>query len=245
MNKINIKYILTEISLVTIGILVAIAIDNWNSEKLLKKEINNYLIEVQYEIENTGIKYQINKVKSLESMTGKLIRVMKIVERNDIDSIPFLKQLIWPIGTTWPVEYSLPIIDEFINKDYLNQIDDDSLKSALKLYSIVKKNSISMGEFNREQYLNKVESYVNKNIEYLEIMDGSFWKRNEIGEHPRLKTDFKKLFNDLEFWNILTLKTETFAIELSTLKSHNRHFEAINSQLKSYLKKNNLTIKDK
>ncbi len=48
-----------------------------------------------------------------------------------------------------------------------------------------------MGEFNREQYLNKVESYVNKNIEYLEIMDGSFWKRNEIGEHPRLKTDFK------------------------------------------------------
>ncbi len=77
MDKINIKYILTEISLVTIGILVAIAIDNWNSEKLLKKEINNYLIEVQYEIENTGIKYQINKIKSLESMTGKLIRVMK------------------------------------------------------------------------------------------------------------------------------------------------------------------------
>ena len=56
MDNINIKYILTEISLVTIGILVAIAIDNWNSERLLKTEINNYLIEVQYEIENTGIK---------------------------------------------------------------------------------------------------------------------------------------------------------------------------------------------
>ena len=66
----------------------------------------------------------------------------------------------------------------------------------------------------------------------------------EIGEHPRLKTDFKKLFNDLEFWNVLTLKTETFAIELSNLKMHNKHFEAINSQLKSYLKKNNLTKKD-
>ena len=73
MDKINIKYIFTEISLVTIGILVAIAIDNWNSERLLKTEINNYLIEVQYEIENTGIKYQRNKIKSFESMTGKLI----------------------------------------------------------------------------------------------------------------------------------------------------------------------------
>jgi hypothetical protein len=154
MDNINIKYILTEISLVTIGILVAIAIDNWNSERLLKTEINNYLIEVQYEIENTGIKYQRNKIKSLESMTGKLIRVMKIVERNDVDSIPFLKQLIWPIGTTWPVEYSLPIIDEFINKDYLNQIDDDSLKSTLKLYSIVKENIIPTRLYGKPIQLN-------------------------------------------------------------------------------------------
>ncbi len=243
MEKLNIKYIVIEISLVTIGILVAIAINNWNSERLLKKEIDNYLVEVQYEIENTGIKYQRNKIKLLESMTEKLVRVMKIVQRNDLDSIPYLKQLIWPIGTTWPVEYSLPIIDEFINKDYLNQINDDSLKSTLKLYSRVKKNSIMMAEFNTEQYLNKVESYVNKNIEYLEIMDGDFWKINEIVDHPRLKTNFKKLFNDLEFWNVLTLKTETFAIELSNLKSHNRHFETINNQLKSYIKKNNLIEK--
>lgn len=243
MEKLNIKYIVIEISLVTIGILVAIAINNWNSERLLKKEIDNYLVEVQYEIENTGIKYQRNKIKLLESMTEKLVRVMKIVQRNDLDSIPYLKQLIWPIGTTWPVEYSLPIIDEFINKDYLNQINDDSLKSTLKLYSGVKENSIMMAEFNTEQYLNKVESYVNKNIEYLEIMDGDFWKINEIVDHPRLKTNFKKLFNDLEFWNVLTLKTETFAIELSNLKSHNRHFETINNQLKSYIKKNNLIEK--
>ena len=209
--------------MVTIGILVALAIDNWNSDRLLNNEMNEYLLEIQYEIENSGIKYQ--------------------VERNDTDSIPYLKELIWPIGTTWPIEYSLPIIDEFIDKDLLNKIKDDTLKNTIKLYSKVKENSVRLEEFNTKQYLDKVETFVNKNIEYLEIMDGRFWKKNEIKNHPRIETNFKKLFNDLEFWNVLTLKTETFSIELSNLKAHNRIFDSINNKLKTYIKKNDLKLK--
>lgn len=243
MEKFNFRYIVREISLVTIGILVALAIDNWNSDRLLEKEINEYLVDIQYEINNSGIKYQEDKIKVFESLTNKLVRVMKIVERNDTDSIPYLKGLIWPIGTTWPVEYSLPIIDEFIDKDLLNKIKDDTLKNTIKLYSSVKENAIRLEEFNTKQYLDKVETFVNKNIEYLEIMDGSFWRNNEINNHPRIKTNFKKLFNDLEFWNVLTLKTETFSIELSNLKYHKRVFDSINNQLKKYINKNDLILK--
>lgn len=229
--------------MVTVGILLALTIDNWNSDRLLDKEINGYLVDIQYEIENSGIKYQKNKIKQFESMTNRLVRVMKIVERNDSDSIPYLKDLIWPIGTTWPVEYSLPIVDEFIDKDLLNKIKDDTLKNTIKLYLRVKENSIRLEEFNTKQYLDKVETFVNKNIEYLEIMDGRFWEKNEIKNHPRIKTNFKKLFNDLEFWNVLTLKTETFSIELSNIKAHNKIFDSINNQLKSYIKRNDLEIK--
>lgn len=229
--------------MVTVGILVALAIDNWNSDRLLNKEINEYLVEIQYEIENSGIKYQKGKIKQFESMTNRLVRVMKIVERNDTDSIPYLKELIWPIGTTWPIEYSLPIIDEFVDKDLLNKIKDETLKNTIKLYSKVKENAVRLEEFNTKQYLDKVETFVNKNIEYLEIMDGRFWKKNEIKNHPRIETNFKRLFNDLEFWNILTLKTETFSIELSTLKAHNRIFDSINNKLKTYIKKNDLKLK--
>ena len=107
----------------------------------------------------------------------------------------------------------------------------------------LKRNSTGMAEFNEKQYLDKVETFVNKNIEYLEITRGSFWKKNDIENHPRIRTNFKKLFNDLEFWNILTLKTETFSIELSNLKYHNRTFKSINNQLKLYLKKNKISPK--
>ncbi|MDG2372093.1 MAG: hypothetical protein P8L83_05730 [Flavobacteriaceae bacterium] len=234
-NSFNLRYIIIEITLVAIGILLAISIDDWNSDRLLQIEINKYLVEIDKEIES-GIEYQERKIKELESMSNKLIRVMKIVERNDLDSIPFLKNLIWPIGTTWPVKYDLPILQEFIDKDYLNLIKDDSLKSRLKIYTRVKSNSESMAEFNQKQYLDKVESYVNKNIEYLEIMGGNLWKKNNINDHPRIKTNFKKLFNEIEFWNVLTLKTETFFIELSNLKWHNRNFVSIEKELNKYLK---------
>ena len=93
-----------------------------------------------------------------------------------------------------------------------------------------------MAEFNQTQYLDKVESFINKNIEYLEIMPSNVFDERNVNNHPRVKTDFKKLFNDLEFWNVLTLKTETFLVELGRVRSDKRRFELIEKKLSRYLK---------
>ena len=93
-----------------------------------------------------------------------------------------------------------------------------------------------MAEFNQTQYLDKVETFINKNIEYLEIMPSNVFDEMNVNNHPRVKTDFKKLFNDLEFWNVLTLKTETFLIELGRVRSDKRRFELIEKNLSRYLK---------
>jgi len=236
-KSINIKFILIEIILVTIGVLMAIAVNNWNTNRLIKIEVDNYLLEIRSEIQG-GIKYQNKNIERFESMSNNLLRVMKIIERNDLDSIPYLNKLIWPIGTTWPIRYELPILEEFMDKDYLNTVQNDSLKKTLKMYSRIKESAIGMAAFNEKQYLDKVESFINKNIEYLEIMEGEIWETNNINNHPRIKTNFKELFNDLEFWNILTLKTETFFIELSHVKSHKRTFLLIEKYLNQYLDNN-------
>jgi hypothetical protein len=236
-KSINIKFILIEIILVTIGVLMAIAVNNWNTNRLIKIEVDNYLLEIQSEIQG-GIKYQNRNIERFESMSNNLLRVMKIIERNDLDSIPYLNKLIWPIGTTWPISYELPILEEFMDKDYLNTIENDSLKKTLKMYNRIKESAIGMAAFNEKQYLDKVESFINKNIEYLEIMESEIWETNNINNHPRIKTNFKELFNDLEFWNILTLKTETFFIELSHVKSHKRTFLLIEKYLNQYLDNN-------
>ena len=233
-KSINLKYIITEIILVTVGVLIAIAVNNWNTNRLIKIEVDNYLLEIRSEIQG-GIKYQNSNIERFESMSNNLLRVMKIIERNDLDSIPYLNKLIWPVGTSWPIRYELPILEEFMDKDYLNTVQNDSLKKTLKMYNRIKESAVDMAAFNQKQYLDKVESFINKNIEYLEIMESGMWKANNINNHPRIKTNFKKLYNDLEFWNILTLKTETFFIELSRVKSHKRTFMEIEKHLNQYL----------
>ena len=234
-KSINIKFILIEIILVTIGVLMAIAVNNWNTNRLIKIEVDNYLLEIRSEIQG-GIKYQNRNIERFESMSNNLLRVMKIIERNDLDSIPYLNKLIWPIGTTWPISYELPILEEFMDKDYLNTVQNDSLKKTLKMYSRIKESAIGMATFNEKQYLDKVESFINKNIEYLEIIESEIWETKNINNHPRIKTNFKELFNDLEFWNVLTLKTETFLIELGRVRSDKRRFELIEKNLNRYLK---------
>ena len=233
-KSINIKFILIEIILVTIGVLMAIAVNNWNTNRLIKIEVDNYLLEIRSEIQG-GIKYQNRNIERFESMSNNLLRVMKIIERNDLDSIPYSNKLIRPIGTTWPIRYELPILEEFMDKDYLNTVQNDSLKKTLKMYNRIKESAIEMAAFNEKQYLDKVESFINKNIEYLEITKSEMWKTNNINNHPRIKTNFKKLYDDLEFWNILTLKTETFIIELGRVEGHKRTFLLIEKYLNQYL----------
>ncbi len=45
-------YFITEIALIVTGILVALSIDNWNNERLIKNEINNYFIEINKDLKN-------------------------------------------------------------------------------------------------------------------------------------------------------------------------------------------------
>jgi hypothetical protein len=123
-----------------------------------------------------------------------------------------------------------------VSRDYLNILQDDSLKQALKRYNRIKENAKNMAQFNQTQYLDKVESFINKNIEYLEIMPSNVFDEMNVNNNPRVKTDFKKLFNDLEFWNVLTLKTETFLIELGRVRFDKRRFELIEKNLNRYLK---------
>ena len=155
-RSIDLKYVVVEITLVTIGILIAIEVNNWNSSRLIQIEIDDYLLEIHSEIQS-GIKYQEQYINRFESMSSSLIRVMKIIERNDLDSIPYLKNIIWPIGTTWPVSYNLPILEEFIDENKWIHLDiagparSDNRKGAtgfgvLSLYEFFKTISTDLPE---------------------------------------------------------------------------------------------------
>ncbi len=49
--KIDPKHVITEILLVTVGILISIQIDSWYNKSIEQQEINSYLVSIQDEFE--------------------------------------------------------------------------------------------------------------------------------------------------------------------------------------------------
>ena len=64
--KIDYKHIITEITLVTVGILIAIQIDTWYNERVEQQEIDKYLISIQEEFEIEMIWQKDNKMYFLK-----------------------------------------------------------------------------------------------------------------------------------------------------------------------------------
>jgi hypothetical protein len=231
------KYLLLEIVFISLGVLFALGINNWNSNRIEQNEINDYLIEIDKEIDQVKV-YQGKKLEEFNDHTQMLVRSIKIIQRNDKDSIPVLKKIIWPFLTTWPVRYNAPILKEFIDKDYINKISNDSLKYKLKQFEYITTYSEGVADFNEKQYLDKVETFINKNIEYLELGEHTLFKEYNLVDHPRINTDFNMLFDDIEFWNILIYKTETFVIETKILQNQINQINKISNELKIYLQEN-------
>ena len=222
-NNPSLKHIILEIILVTGGILIALGIDNWNNKRVEQAEIKYYYKDIQIEFKET-INYQKNHQKTLQYLKNSMTRSLEIIKSKNKDSIPSLKKLLGTLATTWPVNYTMPITQEFIDLDYINKVENDSLKIMLKKYVRQIERSKGMADYNEAQYNDRIEPYINENINYREIVLGNLNSQLVVGGP---NTDFEKLSKDLKFWNIVNFKIETTLIELSWLKRDIKIFEII------------------
>lgn len=222
-NNLSLKHVVLEIILVTGGILIALGIDNWNNKRVEQAEIKYYYKDIQIEFKET-INYQKNHQKTLQYLKNSMTRSLEIIKSKNKDSIPSLKKLLGTLATTWPVNYTMPITQEFIDLDYINKVENDSLKIMLKKYVRQIERSKGMADYNEAQYNDRIEPYINENINYREIVLGNLNSQLVVGGP---NTDFEKLSKDLKFWNIVNFKIETTLIELSWLKRDIKIFEII------------------
>ena len=122
------------------------------------------------------------------------------------DSINVLKNNLEVITQTYGVEtYTLPI-----NHDYINKIRNDSLKQALKKYDLIKKSAKVIWDYAQSQYDNRIEPFLTKNLNYPEFAKTKGLDSLEISNN--LKTNFEKLYNSQELFNIIGFKIETINI---------------------------------
>jgi hypothetical protein len=208
------QYAIGEIALVIIGILMALQINNWNSDRIDRATVANYYkrihSEIQEEIKN--VELFTEGAKNLESLNK---RTLHILASKNHDSIPVLKETLGALGTSWVLDLNFPVTEEFLNQGYLSKVQNDSVKLAFSTYVRSMKEIGIMEKVTTSQYNDRIEPYIIKNLNYSEIALPQY--RKGLIQGGTL-TNFELLFNDLELWNLVTFKLEAITQDIKSYK---------------------------
>jgi len=205
-NKVRIYllYAIGEITLVMIGILLALQVSNWNQERAERNQLLTYYSRIHEELSDQLI-YLEERKESVETLIRLNKKSIELYNANNPDSLSKLVTTIGSLGTAWTPDYSFPNFDEFLSSEYFSKVQNIEIKKKLRtLKSVIVSGTIN-SQFTINQYQSVIEPYIIKNLNYQNSAMPNY-QEYLIPGGP--KTDYSKFQNDLEFWNILSLKHE-------------------------------------
>ena len=235
--KIDPKHVITEILLVTVGILIAIQIDSWYNNRVEQKEINSYLVSIQDEFDSESYWLKEIKLVDLTKQKKYLNTMTRMLVNQEKDSIDWLVRYAQLLGSNYGVKfYDFPVLDEFIQLEYLNKIENDSLRLWLKEYSKLVGYSKVQWDFSVEQTANLIEPFLIKNFTYNDLYPNPDPKIQETPIPQNLRKSYKNLYDDPDFLNIIALKSKTINMDIEVLEDAMDSFKNILRQIKKYNK---------
>tara|TARA_R110001583_G_scaffold142287_1_gene294559 strand:+ start:50 stop:805 length:756 start_codon:yes stop_codon:yes gene_type:complete len=221
------KYAIGEIILVVIGILIALQINNWNQKRIQKLTLSNYYERMHEELESSRDELD-NLINGIDSLVILNRKTLEILSSNNKDSIPTLQKTLGALGTAWVNNFNYPIVQEFMNEGYLAKVNNTKIKEELQAFSFQLNRFKALDKGIGDQYVLTIEPFINKHLNYSQIaLD--MYKDSLVPGGP--ETDFEWLFNNLEAWNIITLKLEMLVTQKAILKE----FKALRERLTNLL----------
>ena len=234
--KLDYRHIITEIFLVTIGILIAIQIDSAYNDRQVQKEINSYLIDIDFEFE-TEMFWQQNKMSYIDNQLKYLNAMTRIILNQETDSLGYLVGYAEFLGENNAVDfYDFPILDEFIKLEYLNKIEDDSLRLWIKEYSKIVGYTQDNWEYSTQQDANVIQPFLFENFLHRDIFPDPLF--DDKITPKKLRKSYKNLFNNTDFFNIISLKRQTIKSDRELLNSSMKWFGDIRRNIIRYNKDN-------
>ena len=223
------KYAVGEIFLVVIGILVALGINNLNTKRIKSQELSKYYQSLTEEFDAIARGLQESTIPSNLGLIRNLETSLNLIEQKPSHYTDSLLTNLGAFGTSWSMALTTPIFDEFKSNGLLTEINDDEIKNALVQLDLELNSAHGMDDYVGQQYTTSLEPYIMKNINYSSIAIG---ESKELLIQGGPKSDFEKLVNSLEFWNMLTLKLETQqSVHLQAVRLH-KTLTALSIQLK-------------
>ena len=200
------KYAVGEILLVVIGILIALQINNWNEQQKQNNMLSKYYKNLVHEFDGILQNFEAKIIPDNDFLIEELETSLNLIKNKPTAYKDSLLNHLGAIGTAWGQRLNTPVLDKFNESGLLNEIKVDTIKNAIVKINLFKDNLETNDFYTTEQYLQTLEPYLLKNMNYSQIALKRY-RKNFIAGGP--STNIDKIADSLELWNMLTIKLET------------------------------------
>lgn len=208
-------YALGEILLVMVGILLALQVNNWNEDRQVKKNLNNYVIQLNEEIKanieilNTVIEGETRYARDIDT-------IVLLFDNNDLEN----RKLYEKSGSLLSFEEFLPVTTTFENlkaSGDLKLINDIALRNAI--FS-------AYNSFETVKLIQELHYYNMKTraVDY-------FYNNASFGDITQSKPNFAK---DILFENLALSAASTIQQKIEACKSSLDQMQELEKKLLTF-----------
>lgn len=197
-KSINYKYFFTELLIVVAGILIAVSLNSWREDTADKNREQFYLKSLKTDFEQSLVSLNEINTQNLESMSSVknlLAVISKNISLSKDSSKKLLAKPLFGFNRFVPASGTYR---EIISTGSLRILKDDELRIALSSWDDMILRNRQLEEVMFWQYHLLNIPYLNKRV-----ARADFFQNNISVSDRSDKTDYKKLFADAEFENIL------------------------------------------
>ncbi len=222
------KYAFGEIVLVVIGILIALQINNWNTNRMNEKRADAFIENLKIQTQNNITKVT-NSIQRFNSNYKTSLRLISIIGKESIPNVDSkIDSLVSANFSDYHLNLDLNVIIEGRENGDLALVPSDELRQAL--YNLTTENAALI---ERERITNE-----DLNVLFVPYLNENYNFRNRssllnIGKSDIYKYDNAKMLNDQEFENYIISRIEYNEANLKIYEDIKQKLETIYQLLSS------------
>ncbi len=197
------KYAFGEIVLVVIGILIALAISNWNENRKNMAQTNDFIERLVKEIEininnvDRAIQLESNHIAASKSILDMFHKERKNIKSRTLDSLMII------IYQSTSVEINTGTFTEGLNTGKIGSIASDKLRSALYSLTTLIDDTRRLELLNTNDLNGPFTQFLYPNYNYRNMDDNFSEYKGQIGETKFGDFNNLSLLNNMEFENYM------------------------------------------
>jgi len=197
------RYAIGEIILVVIGILIALQINNWNSDRINLKESNQFKIRLLNEVKSNIqiITSEIEDEKAIINANLSILNMFHVNKENQ--NARTLDSLIYIGMIHNQAKLNLGTLNEGLNTGKISLIESDSLRSLLYDFPTLVENMISREKYNNDDIDYFFTPFLYDHLSFRQ-MDGVHSRyKDQIGSSKFMDYNNLEILQSMKFENLI------------------------------------------